>query len=204
MTGSPFGLASARVAEMSLQRELRALGADVTLSLEQLDAPISLADAAGFVRWQNAAAIELVGDKRGTRFTAMAPDYVQQTRAALARRSMGADPISYETSVVLGADGERKRIRLIVLSLVSATEFVGVLNIVKDVQPDSGPVPGRLTPRQHETLQLLGSGLTTEQIAERLGVSRETARNYIRRLLRALGVHSRLEAVVRGREDGLI
>src|SRR5437764_888605 len=85
MTAGSFSLASARVAEMSLQRELRALGADITLSLEQLDAPISLADAAGFVRWQNAAAIELVGDKRGTRFTSMAPDYVQQTRASLAR-----------------------------------------------------------------------------------------------------------------------
>jgi DNA-binding NarL/FixJ family response regulator len=35
-------------------------------------------------------------------------------------------------------------------------------------------------------------------------VTRETARNYIRRLLRALGVHSRLEAVVRGREAGLV
>ncbi|TML83253.1 MAG: helix-turn-helix transcriptional regulator [Actinobacteria bacterium] len=204
MTAGSFSLASARVAEMSLQRELRALGADITLSLEQLDAPISLADAAGFVRWQNAAAIELVGDKRGTRFTSMAPDYVQQTRASLARRSMGADPISYETTVVLGADGERKRIKLIVLSLVSGTEFVGVLNIVKEVVPDGGAAPGRLTPRQNETLHLLAAGLTTEQIAERLGVSRETARNYIRRLLRALGVHSRLEAVVRGREDGLI
>ncbi len=79
-----------------------------------------------------------------------------------------------------------------------------MLNIVKEVVPDGGAAPGRLTPRQNETLHLLAAGLTTEQIAERLGVSRETARNYIRRLLRALGVHSRLEAVVRGREDGLI
>ena len=129
---------------MSLQRELRALGADITLSLERLDAPISLADAAGFVRWQNDAAIELVGDKRGTRFTAMAPDYVQQTRAALARRSMGADAISYETTVVMGADGERKRIKLIVLSLVSGTEFVGVLNMETPVDLYLDPNPRTL------------------------------------------------------------
>jgi DNA-binding CsgD family transcriptional regulator len=189
---------------MTLQRELQKLGADITLSLEQLDAPISLADAAGFVRWQNAAAVALVGDKRGTRYTATAPDYVQQSRAALARRSMGADAISYETTVVLGTDGERKRLKLIALSLVSGTEFVGVLNIVEEVVTDGGAAPNGLTPRQHETLHLLASGLTTEQIAEHLGVTRETARNYIRRLLRALGVHSRLEAVVRGREAGLL
>ena len=189
---------------MTLHHELQNLGADLTLSLEQLDAPISLADAAGFVRWQNAAAIALVGDKRGTRYTAIAPDYVQQSRAALARRSMGADAINYESTVVLGADGQRKRVKLIALALHSGTEFVGVLNIVKEVVSDGGAAPTRLTPRQHETRQLLASGLTTEQIADSLGVTRETARNYIRRLLRALCVHSRLEAVVRGREAGLL
>jgi DNA-binding CsgD family transcriptional regulator len=61
-----------------------------------------------------------------------------------------------------------------------------------------------LTPRQHETLRLLAQGLSTEEVASSLGVTRETARNYIRRLLRTLGVRSRLEAVVRGRELGLI
>jgi two-component system nitrate/nitrite response regulator NarL len=85
------------------------------------------------------------------------------------------------------------------------TEFVGVLNIVQDVMTDvSGPAPKGLTPRQHETLHLLASGMSTEQIAGSLGVTRETARNYIRRLLRTLGVHSRLEAVVRGQEAGLL
>ena len=79
-----------------------------------------------------------------------------------------------------------------------------MLNIVKEVVPDGGAAPGRLTPRQNETLHLLAAGLTTEQIAERLGVSRETARNYIRRLLRALGVHSRLEAVAMARRDHLV
>jgi DNA-binding CsgD family transcriptional regulator len=190
---------------MSLQRALQSLGADLVLSFEQLDAPVSLADAAGFVRWQNAAAIALVGDKRGTRYTATAPEYVQQTRAGLARRSMGVDSFSYETTVVLGADGERKRLKLIALSLMRGTEFVGVLNIVQDVMTDvSGPAPKGLTPRQHETLHLLASGMSTEQIAGSLGVTRETARNYIRRLLRTLGVHSRLEAVVRGQEAGLL
>jgi DNA-binding NarL/FixJ family response regulator len=61
-----------------------------------------------------------------------------------------------------------------------------------------------LTTRQAEVLQLLGEGLSTEAIASRLGVAAETARNHIRGVLRGLGVHSRLEAVVEGRERGLL
>jgi DNA-binding CsgD family transcriptional regulator len=62
----------------------------------------------------------------------------------------------------------------------------------------------QLTPRQAEVLQLLGEGLSTEAIASRLGVAVETARNHIRAVLRGLDVHSRLEAVVAGRERGLL
>ena len=49
-----------------------------------------------------------------------------------------------------------------------------------------------LTPRQLEVLRLLAEGLETPQIASRLGVAEETARNHIRALLRATGAHSRL------------
>jgi DNA-binding NarL/FixJ family response regulator len=49
-------------------------------------------------------------------------------------------------------------------------------------------------------VRLLEHGRSTEQIAEELHLSVETVRNHIRAILRALGVHSRLEAVsvVRG------
>jgi DNA-binding NarL/FixJ family response regulator len=48
-------------------------------------------------------------------------------------------------------------------------------------------------------LRLLERGRSTEQIAEELGLSRQTVRNHIRRLLHALGVSSRLEAVAAAR-----
>jgi DNA-binding NarL/FixJ family response regulator len=48
-------------------------------------------------------------------------------------------------------------------------------------------------------LRLLEHGRSTDQIAEELHLSIETVRNHIRRLLRALDVHSRLEAVAVGR-----
>jgi two-component system NarL family response regulator len=44
-------------------------------------------------------------------------------------------------------------------------------------------------------LRLLERGHSTKQIAHELHLSEETVRNHVRRLLRALGVNSRLEAV---------
>jgi DNA-binding NarL/FixJ family response regulator len=56
-----------------------------------------------------------------------------------------------------------------------------------------------LTPRQVEVLRLLEQGRSTKQIAAELHLSTETVRNHIRRLFRALGVNSRLEAVAAAR-----
>ena len=44
-------------------------------------------------------------------------------------------------------------------------------------------------------LELLERGLSTKEIAEELQLSTETVRNHVRHLLRAVGAHSRLEAV---------
>jgi two-component system nitrate/nitrite response regulator NarP len=65
------------------------------------------------------------------------------------------------------------------------------------------PLDG-LTPRQLEVLRLLAEGLETQQIASRLGVAEETARNHIRALLRASGAHSRLEVVLMGFRWGML
>ena len=58
-----------------------------------------------------------------------------------------------------------------------------------------------LTPRQAEVLRLLERGRSTEQIADQLHLSLETVRNHIRAVLRALNVHSRLEAVAVARRE---
>jgi DNA-binding NarL/FixJ family response regulator len=61
-----------------------------------------------------------------------------------------------------------------------------------------------LTPRQRQVLELLAKGRSTDQIASELHLTTETVRNHIRHLLRGLGAHSRLEAVVIARRQGLI
>jgi DNA-binding NarL/FixJ family response regulator len=53
----------------------------------------------------------------------------------------------------------------------------------------------RLTPRETEILQLMAQGTTTEDIAQRLGVSPYTLRTHVQNILTKLGVHSKLEAL---------
>jgi DNA-binding NarL/FixJ family response regulator len=67
-----------------------------------------------------------------------------------------------------------------------------------------GDAPIQLTKRQLEVLRLLSEGRSTDEIASELGLSRATVRNYVAGLLAALGVHSRLQAVVAARKAGLI
>jgi MerR family transcriptional regulator, light-induced transcriptional regulator len=61
-----------------------------------------------------------------------------------------------------------------------------------------------LTPRQREVLEGLAEGKSTEQIATELVLTPVTVRNHVANILAALGVHSRLEAVVTARRRGLI
>jgi DNA-binding NarL/FixJ family response regulator len=61
-----------------------------------------------------------------------------------------------------------------------------------------------LTAREQETLVLLAAGASTEEVAERLGVTRNTVRNHVQRVLDKLGARSKLEAVAIARREGLL
>jgi len=65
-------------------------------------------------------------------------------------------------------------------------------------------VVAALSNRQVQVLKLLGLGLTTRQVASRLGISERTAEAHTSRLYGRLGVRTRMEAVRRGFELGLI
>ena len=82
--------------------------------------------------------------------------------------------------------------------------------IVHVMRPAPRPDPAervpsvRLTPRRLQVLRLLADGMSVRRIASRLGVRESTARNHVHALLLDLDAHSMLEAVSRGRAEGLI
>jgi len=77
------------------------------------------------------------------------------------------------------------------------------VQVLGDVAPTSETAPS-LSPRERETLTLLAAGCSTMQMAEQMGISTETVRNHVKRVLRSLGARSRIEAVAKGRRAGLI
>jgi len=62
----------------------------------------------------------------------------------------------------------------------------------------------RLTPREREVLRLMAEGTSSRDIASKLGISYTTVRTHIRSLGSKLGVHSKLEAIVKARELALV
>ncbi len=67
--------------------------------------------------------------------------------------------------------------------------------VLRGLRGTTRPATTHLTPREREVLTLLDEGLDAPRIAERLGIARNTARNYVQNVLVKFDAHSRLEAV---------
>jgi PAS domain S-box-containing protein len=180
---------------------LRDLGGDLPTALDNINVPSYVIDPSGIVRWLNPAAMELVGDVRGRQFTSVvAPEDTRRAREHFARKVAGNERVTDAEVILLGMRGERVKVDISSVPLTEDHQIVGVFGQVADIER-SAPPPAlpSLTPRQSEVLHLLEHGRSTEQIARELSLSQETVRNHIRRLLRALDVHTRLEAVAHAR-----
>jgi PAS domain S-box-containing protein len=190
-------------AHTSLIGGLQALGGDVEGVLERARVPAYVIDRTGIIRWVNPAAQRLVGDVRGRHLTSvLAPEEKRRGQEIFMRNLLGPPEGSDNRGVFLNAEGKRMEAEVSAVPLESGGHVIGVFGQIVDVDEDT-PLPAHphLTPRQHEVLRLLEQGRSTAQIAGELHISTETARNHIRRLFRALGVHSRLEAVAVARRD---
>lgn len=181
---------------------------DLTHALEEVRVPAAAVHRDGRILWLNRGAIELVGDRVGQPFIhSIAREDAHVVRAQFAKKLIGETALTEYNLTLIGQDGRRHATRVSSVPLRQNGEIIGTFGLAYPAGPafdeSSASVP-ELTARQHEALSLLAEGLGTAEIAARLGVAEETARNHIRALLRQLGVHSRLEAVVRAYRLGLL
>jgi PAS domain S-box-containing protein len=174
-----------------------AVGGDVERALTDVPVPSYVLDTAGIVQWINPAAEQLLGDVRGRHFTSVVgPEDRARARELFARKLLGTARATEAPAVLVSAAGERLAVEVSAVPLIGGERVVGVFGLLSGSgREQPGRPPPHLTPRQAEVLHLLERGRSTKQIARELGISNETARNHVRHLLHALGVHTRLEAV---------
>jgi PAS domain S-box-containing protein len=172
--------------------------------LEHVNVPSYHIDPSGVVRWLNAAARRVVGDVRGRQFTSVvAPEDTLRAKELFARKVVGSTRVTDAPIQVVTAEGDRLAVEISSVPIFDGEHLLGVFGQVSDVLEEPHAHPElHLTPRQAEVLRLLERGLTTRQIAEELHLSIETVRNHVQRLLRSMGVHSRLQAVAIANASG--
>jgi DNA-binding CsgD family transcriptional regulator len=164
-----------------VEAALGRLEADVERALMDVSVLAYALDRDGLVVWQNHAHRRVIGDAGGMHFSEfVAPeDRRRATEAFLSKIAGNVRSTQYAVEVRAKA---------------------GPLHF----EVTSVPLVRDDEPRQRDVLELLARGSTTEQISNELHIARETARNHIRAVLRALGVHSRVEAIAAARAVGLL
>jgi DNA-binding CsgD family transcriptional regulator len=76
--------------------------------------------------------------------------------------------------------------------MLPAEELPRALSRLQQVSPEQDVA---LTPREREVLTLVAEGLSNQEIAERLFVTSNTLKSYIRSAYRKVGVRTRAQAV---------
>jgi DNA-binding CsgD family transcriptional regulator len=178
---------------------------DLIETLSRLGRPSLIVNREGRITWQNDAGRELFGDLVGRIAvgSTVAPDHAASAQRQFERKLGGVPFTDYEIDVIT-RHGRRVRAEISSVAIPGDDPERAVFAIAwLEPEPPLARDAG-LTPRQKDVLDLLAKGQSTEQIAAGLHLTTETVRNHIRHLLKTLGAHSRLEAVVVARRQGLI
>jgi DNA-binding CsgD family transcriptional regulator len=195
------------IADDSSIAELRRIAPDLAPSIAKLTVPAYILDRDATVRWMNAAAVARFGDLRGRHIGQIVdPVDLPLARQEFAAKVLGTQEATERAVTIRTADGSRQAVEISSTQLLDDGAIVGVFGLAS---PADGPVTSagdspHLTPRQLDVLRHLATGHSTAVIAERLGISIDTVRNHIRAILERLGVHTRLEAVIRAHDLGIV
>jgi DNA-binding NarL/FixJ family response regulator len=163
--------------------EVRKYAPDVVLLDRRLPDGDAI-DAIGPLSEQGARVLMLTGEATST----VAARVAEAGGCGLVLKSAGLDEL--EDAVRRVADGE---------AVFGAEFLAGVLNRLTGRTRSA-----TLTVRERQTLGLLADGASTAEVARRLGVAVNTARNHVQRVLEKLGARSKLEAVAIARKEGLL
>ena len=130
-------------------------------------------------------------------------DFVRDSRAKVVIYSWNLEPEMIEQAMAGGASGYLSKV-LTGPEVVAALERVmrGEVVIITGEHESSvggaGDWPGRavgLSPREAEMLALIAQGLSNQEIAERVFISLNTVKTYVRSAYRKIGVTRRPQAV---------
>lgn len=89
-------------------------------------------------------------------------------------------------------------------SLLDPAVTPGVLARLKDLAANGDPALAGVSEREREVLSLVAEGLTNKEIAAKLIISENTARNHVSRILEKLGLSRRSEAATFATQHGLL
>ncbi|MEK7723529.1 MAG: LuxR C-terminal-related transcriptional regulator [Acidobacteriota bacterium] len=110
----------------------------------------------------------------------------------------------YTIHIIRPADIQ-KRFELLVRDFVINETSLPTVNLSEILSAKTAPSSATdLTKREVEILQHLSKGEKTSTIAEQLFISKTTANNHIQHIMKKLGAHTRLEAIRRAEQAGLI
>lgn len=110
----------------------------------------------------------------------------------------------YTVHIVRPSDIQ-KRFEILMRDFVVQETSLPAVNVNELMSAKRAPTAAvDLTKREQEVLRMLSRGMPTCEIAETLFISRTTANNHIQHIMKKLSAHTRLEAVRRAEQAGLI
>jgi NarL family two-component system response regulator LiaR len=137
-------------------------------------------------------------------------DFVRDSGAKVVVYSWNLEPGMIEQAIAGGASGYLSKVLtgpevVAALERVMAGEIVVITGENETSVGGAGDWPGRssgLSPREAEVLALVTQGLSNQEIADRVFLSTNTVKTYIRSAYRKIGVERRPQAIVWGMANG--